>query len=374
MNKVALELQPCCGIRSGIGTYVYEIAKRLHDDDELEFYGNIFNFAGRHDNEESLNGISIPVKVNKLIPYKIYRSFGNFFRISYDDIFPPKADLTVFFNFIAPPKISGCIMTAIHDLTYIHYPETMEKCNLRYLKKRLKDSAERSDKILTVSNFSKSEIQKYLEVPEEKIEIVHNAPSLSKETADHARVTEKFGIHGDYILFVSTIEPRKNIVRLLHAFNYLRETKKIPHQLVLAGGKGWNNREIYQVAGQLKCADDVIFTGYVTAEEKNALYEYADAFIFPSIYEGFGIPPLEAMLKGCPVICANTASLPEVVGDAAVLINPFSIEEIAAGVLSVISDTKLRERLVQKGYERAKMFSWDKSARQLTAICKEVLD
>lgn len=371
--KVALELQPCCWDRSGIGTYTYELAKRLVDKEGLEFCGNLFNFLGRENVEEQLDGITMPVRENRLFPYGIYRRIWNNVPIPYRTLFPGEADLSVFFNFIVPPHISGHVITVVHDLTYIRYPETMKQSNLEHLKRGISYSVERSDKVITVSEFSKREIQELLAVPEEKIEIVYNAPSLISEVADYDTVSQKFNIRGDYIFFVGTIEPRKNIERLLRAFDWMKDTYHIPHQLVLAGGKGWRDESIYLTANAMKYAKDVVFTGYVNSAEKNTLYQRASVFVFPSIYEGFGIPPLEAMYHGCPVVCANAASLPEVVGDAAELVDPMNEESIAGGILRVLSDDSYKQELVERGYCQSKKFSWDSSAQQLTNICKEIL-
>lgn len=371
--KVALELQPCCWDRTGIGTYTYELAKRMKDKDNVEFCGNVFNFLGRRNNENLLEGITMPVRENKLLHYGIYRRIWRYLPIPHECMFPGKVDLSVFFNFIVPPNIRGKVITTVHDLTYLRYPETMKKSNYQHLTRGMDYSVKRSDKIVTVSHFSKQEIQKYLKVPEEKISVVYNAPSLTERTADYDAVCKKYGIRGDYILFVGTIEPRKNVARLLHAFDLLKGDSKIPHQLVLAGGKGWQDEQIFQTLQGIKCSDDIVFTGYVSAEEKNTLYQNASVFVFPSIYEGFGIPPLEAMTWECPVVCADAASLPEVVGGAAELVDPLDEASIAGGILRILSDQDYASGLIQKGKLRAKEFSWERSAEKLFAVCKEVL-
>ena len=372
--KVALELQPCCWDRSGIGTYTYEIAKRLKNEDGIEFCGNLFNFCAKDDITQKLEGINIPIKVNPLCSYGIYRRIWKYVPIPYQVMFPGKVDVSVFFNFIVPPHVRGHVVTAVHDLTYLRYPETMKKSNLEHLRRGISYSIDRSDKIITVSEFSKRELQELLGVPEEKIEIVYNAPSLIEESADYADVRRKFKISREYILFVGTIEPRKNIERLLRAFDILKSKYHIPHQLILAGGKGWKDKSILQTAQSIRYADDVVFTGYVSSAEKNTLYQRASVFVFPSVYEGFGIPPLEAMCHGCPVVCADAASLPEVVGDAAKLVNPLDVESIADGIFRVLSNDKYKQELVERGYGQAKKFSWEASAHQLIRICKKIVD
>lgn len=371
--KVSLELQPCCWDRSGIGTYTYEICSRLRNTDELEFSGNLFNFCGRRDNSAALANIDMPIRTNRLFPYGVYRRVWNFLPLTYSMMFPGAADLSVFFNFIVPPRIKGRVITAVHDLTYLQYPDTMKRSNLEHMQKGIAYSVSRSDRIITVSEFSKREIMEQLGVPEEKISLVYNAPSLSGETADFGEVCRKYGIRGSYILCVGTIEPRKNLARLLRAFDLLKERRKLPQQLVLAGGKGWQDEDIYETARAINAADDVVFTGFVTQEEKNALYRHAELMVFPSVYEGFGIPPLEAMALGCPVVCSQAASLPEVVDDAALLVDPFSEESIAEGILRLLEDRAYAHGLIEKGYKRAAFFTWDASAAQFVGVCRETL-
>lgn len=368
--KVALELQPCCGNRSGIGTYTYELAKRMQDRDGLEFCGNLFNFLRRNDNSAALAGITMPIRESQIFPYGVYRRIWKMVPIPYQALFPGQTDLSVFFNYIVPPRVRGKVITAVYDMTYLRFPETMDVKNRRRLQGGMKRSAERSDHILTISEFSKREIMELLSVPEERISVVPCAPSISGRPSDLSRFAEKFKLRKPYLLYVGTIEPRKNLVRLLKAFANLKQEQKIPHQLVLAGGKGWANEEIYQAAS---AAEDVVFTGYLSEGKKNALYENAEAFVFPSLYEGFGIPPLEAMTFGCPVVCADAASLPEVVGDAAELVDPLDECSIAQGIWKVLSDQARAEGLRKRGYEQAKKYTWAASANKLTAVCRTVL-
>lgn len=371
--RVALELQPCCGNRSGIGTYTYELAKRMRDTDDMEFCGNLFNFMGRNDNSAALKGIKMPINVSRVFPYGVYRRLWNVLPISYQSMFPQKVDLSIFFNFIVPPRVGGKVAATVYDMTYLRYPETMNRKNLRRIEDGIHYSVDRSDCIITISEFSKREIVELLGVPDDKVSVVYCAPVFSTECADFKDTAKRFGIHSPYILCVGTIEPRKNLVRLLRAFSTLGSRVGIPHQLVLAGGNGWENEEIYQTAREIPCSDDVIFTGYLSDAEKNTLYKNASAFVFPSLYEGFGIPPLEAMAHGCPVVCADAASLPEVVGDAAQLVDPLDEDSIATGILRVLSDKEYAAELIQRGYQQIQKFTWDASAQKLTEVCRAVL-
>ena len=370
--KVALELQPCCGNRSGIGMYTYELAKRMRGEHGLEFAGNVFNFLGRNDNAAALSEIEMPVRIQKSMPYGVYRRIWHAMPFSYNMLFPA-ADLNVFFNFIVPPCVKGKVVTVIYDMTYLRFPETMNESNLRRIQRDIGYSIARSDKIVTISEFSKSEIHELLQVPEEKIEVVYSAPSVTSKVADFQMVKARLNIRKPYLLYVGTIEPRKNLIRLIQAFDWLKKEKQIPHQLILAGGGGWKNEEIHQAAETAQFAEEIQFTGYLSSEEKNTLYQNADAMVFPSLYEGFGMPPLEAMLFGCPVICSDAASLPEIVGEAAELVDPMDVQAIADGVWHVLSDRNHRSSLMEKGARQALCFSWDRSTEKMVEIFRETL-
>lgn len=369
--KVALELQPCCWTRSGIGTFTYEIARRLESNVDIEFYGNVFDPFWKKNENGDLSDIKMPIRQNKLLPYGAYRRLWNYIPFEYQKIFTPKVDLSVFFNFIVPPKISGKVITTVHDLTFLRYAETMKRSNYEHISSGLRRSVDRSDVIITVSEFTKRELQELMGVSADRIEVVYSAPSLHDNvSADFLSISSKYRIKSEYILFVGTIEPRKNLRRLIQAFDYLRVQRKIPEQLVLVGGDGWNNKEIYEELSHINHKDDVIFTGFVDGATKNALYKNANVFVFPSVYEGFGIPPLEAMQHGCPVVCANAASLPEVVGNAAYMVDPFDVNSIADGIYAVLSNNTLRRNLINSGYEQAIKYNWENTTTAFLDVIK----
>lgn len=371
--RVALELQPCKRAGSGIGAYTYELARRLKNQDGLEFYGHLFNFAGRDNASELVHTLHMPIQECRRLHYGIYRRIWKIVPIAYDSLFEEKADLTIFFDYIVPPRINGAVITAIHDMTCFRFPDTVDKKNFKRIVQGIQYSLERSSHILTDSEFSKREILELLHVPGDKISVIYAAPSLSEQCGNFQDFAKKWKIRSPYLLYVGTIEPRKNLIRLLKAFDLLKERHNIPHQLVLAGGKGWKTEEIYRTASEIRHAEDVTFTGYVSPEEKNALYRNADVFVFPSIYEGFGMPTLEAMHHGCPVVCSNAASLPEVVGNAAELVDPMDVESITEGIRYVLSDHAYAKSLVEKGHAQEQKFTWEASAQRLMKICKEVM-
>ncbi len=366
MAQVALELQPCCGKRSGIGTYTYELARRLQSNEELTFCGNLFG-------KGELEGLPFPVRRFKVMPYGVYRRIWHIAPLSYSMMFP-RADLSIFFNYIVPPKVFGKVMTTIHDLTYLRYPETMDKKNLKRIEQDIQKSVERSDHILVVSEFTKQEVVECLHVQPEQISVVYNAPSVSNTLLNWENVGTRYHITKPYLLYVGTIEPRKNIAQLLRAFEQLKREANIPHQMVLAGGMGWNTQHIQTAIANSPYQKDIVLTGYISGDEKNTLYANAAAFLFPSLYEGFGIPPLEAMYFGCPVVCAYAASLPEVVGEAGEFVNPLDEYSVAQGIWNVLFHEDRANTLRNLGYEQCKRFSWEDSANELKRLCREVLD
>ena len=205
---------------------------------------------------------------------------------------------------------------------------------------------------------------KYLKIPEDKIHVIYLGCSQAFQplAADEKLRTteEKFKIKGNFILYVGTLEPRKNLKGLIQA--YAQTQAKNEFLLVLAGGKGWKYEHIFRLVEKLKLQDRVIFTGYVPEDDLPGLYKRASLFVYPSYYEGFGLPPLEAMACGLPVIVSNSTSLPEVVGDAGVYVDPYDIRQMSATIDTVLSDSDLLETLRRRGPERAKLFSWEKTA------------
>lgn len=368
--NVALELQPCCGNRSGIGTYTYELARRLRDGDGITYSGTIFNCFGREHSEQALDGIQLAVEQCQLFPYGIYRRIWHWVPIKYQQLFSP-ADIRIFFDFIVPPRVDGKVMTTVHDLSFLRYPETIRRVNRQRIERDIQYSLDRSDKIITISEFSKKELMELMGVEAERIALVSPAPACIETDCGTADLS-RFSIQSPYLLYVGTIEPRKNLVFLIKAFEYLKKETGCPHQLVLAGGKGWNNEEIYLAAQESPYQKEIVFTGYISQAEKTALYQGASLFVFPSLYEGFGIPPLEAMGAGCPVVCSDAASLPEVVGDAAKLISPTDMKGLAQAMAEVLFDPAQRADLIARGRERTAVYTWEKSAKRLHELCKRL--
>lgn len=265
----------------------------------------------------------------------------------------------------------------IYDLSFIKYPEYTDAVVKQY-QKRLKHCLQWTDLVITISENSKQDIVKYLKVDPQKIHVTYLASRyypeyLSEQLTDKIVDSMDYDFSKPYLLFVSTIEPRKNIINLILAFNYLKEKYKIAHQLVLIGRKGWHYEPIFTTIDSSPWRNQIHHLDYLSDELVALFYSKAEAFVYPSHYEGFGLPVLEAMTLGAPVITSNTSSLPEVAGDAALFVNPDDPMQIVDAILQVINNSNLRRELIEKGKERAKLFSWERTAMETLKAYKSLV-
>lgn len=308
----------------------------------------------------------------------LYRLISNFLPFPYYKFFGSDCDITHFFNYIVPPCVKGKSVVTVHDMVYKAFPETVRARTKYMLDTGLKKSMKRADIIVTDSEFSKSEIIKYFPQYQDKIRVVPCGVDLERfypcdDRDKIERVKKDFETGDEYFLYLGTIEPRKNIERLIEAYAEFVKNTENPPNLVLAGGKGWLYDNIYSKAEKLGIQKRVIFTKYIPSEDINALMCGAVAFVFPSIYEGFGMPPLEAMACGVPVVVSDEASLPEVTGNCAVKVDAYSVNSIAEGLDRIYRDGNLRQKLKIEGIERAGNFTWDKSAEILYKVYRELI-
>lgn len=310
----------------------------------------------------------------------LYRLLATAIPLPYRAFFGKDAEITHFFNYIIPPGVSGKRIVTVHDMVYKTFPETVRGRTRFMLETGLQRSLHRADLIVTDSAFSKSEIIRYFPATEEKIRVVpcgvdriRFSPMPPTAAPAIEALKQRMGLQTSYFLYLGTLEPRKNLDRLIRAYALLKQQHPDAPQLVLAGGYGWRNNSIYQLTESLHLQEDVLFTEYVLEEDVQPLLCGALAFVFPSVYEGFGMPPLEAMACGTPVLTTRAASLPEVVGDCAVIVDPHHTEDIAQGMERLFQDAALRERLRQDGLRRAAMFSWENAAAALYDVYQEAL-
>ncbi|NLS76176.1 MAG: glycosyltransferase family 4 protein [Chloroflexi bacterium] len=270
-------------------------------------------------------------------------------------------------DFIPPFRRKCKSVITIHDLAFLLYPNLLTRESARYYS-QIDEATRRTDHIIAVSESTKRDIMRLLGVHDKYVTVIHEAADPIYRPLDRgeaaAWVQDRYHLVGKYVLFMSTIEPKKNLPMLLQAFRQMLDTYHIKAKLVVAGDRGWLFEDVFQTVERLKLSEDVIFLGRVTNEELLNLYNAAQVLVHPALYEGFGLTPLEAMACGTPVIVSNASSLPEVVGDAGLLVDPKDPEDLAVAMARVLTTPELQQELRHKGLRRAKNFSWAKAAAQ----------
>ena len=370
-KKISLEIQWVVGNKTGVGWYIFNIVKGLIQNNKNDYIAEFINFMNRHNVEEQVN-YDIEIKQNKFIPYKVYNILTQKLNISHNFLLGTKSDIYHFFNFTIPKNIKGKVIITIYDTVFFSAPETMGdmKAISEY-----KYAAERSDLIITISKSAKSDIIKHFNIDEKKIRIVSPGIDLQKYSYNYTdmeleSIRKKYNLPQKYILYLGTIEPRKNIERIVKAFKKYKKEVSDDLKLVIVGKKGWKYDNIMKLIESMET--DIIITGYIDEDDKIPIYKLAQIFVFPSLYEGFGMPVLEAMASGTPVITSNTSSLPEVAGDAGILVDALNENEIFEAYRKILSDKKLQMEMIQKGLEQAKKFEWKRSVEILEKVYEKM--
>lgn len=358
--KIAINTLGPSRIKVGIGNYIVNLVNGLQNLDKNNRY-LIFVAEKNKDMFEKAENFR-------------FRKIGFFsgnriLRIVWEQIILPftllinKVDVLHSPGFVSPIfKTTKQILT-IHDMTFFTHPQFHLKSKIRYFQKMIPVSAKKADMLVVDSENTKQDIINILKINPEKIKTVYLGTNFKKQTKAKEWITQKYGIIAPFILFAGMLEPRKNIPNLIRAFAGL--APEISHSLVIVGKNGWVFEEIFELVERLNLKERIIFTGYIPDDDLQYFYSAADCFVYPSYYEGFGIPVIEAMACGCPVITSNNSSLKEIAGDAALLINnPDNASEIAKKIKKIILNKRLRETLNQKGLKKIKEFSWKKTAEK----------
>jgi glycosyltransferase involved in cell wall biosynthesis len=271
------------------------------------------------------------------------------------------------------------VMT-IHDMSFIKHPEYLTKKLLRFHHHRVKNSLKWTDLIITVSQSSKQDIINYLDVDPQRIYVTPLASRYDQTWREQIKIKTpflktqtKYDFSKPYILFVGTIEPRKNINGIIKAFNFLKQKYQIPHQLILIGQNGWKSESIFTAIASSNWRDQIHHLAYLSDELLGLFYSQASVFIYPSYYEGFGLPVLEAMNWGIPVVTSNVSSLPEVVGNAGLTVAPDDIYHICEALWQIISDQELSNNLSRNGQDRINLFSWQRTAQETLKAYRSIL-
>lgn len=281
-------------------------------------------------------------------------------------------------NYSVYPCRKSLKVMNLYDLTFMKYPQYVDSVVAKYTK-RVQRCLKWTDLVMTISESSKQDIVEYLDVDPGKVYVTplasrYHSNSLSSRKVEMLLERFDFDFSRPYLLFVSTIEPRKNINALIEAFNYLKSKYDIPHNLVLIGKKGWRYEPIFTAIYDSPWSNHIYHLDYLSDELVALFYSKADIFVYPSHYEGFGLPVLEAMTLGAPVVSSNCSSIPEVAGDAALLVNPREPLELAESILKILNDSHLRQELIIKGKQRAKLFTWERTAKETLKAYRNLVE
>ncbi|MEK6813475.1 MAG: glycosyltransferase family 1 protein [Nitrospirota bacterium] len=371
---IAIDVRTINPTHSGVGFYVSNLLGSLREIDKENRYSYVCNQA-------QCRGQLLPGKSVDLIrtPFSHENHlFGDFWEHAVLPYRLRKAGADIFHGpaFLIPFRSPTFrTVVTVHDLVVFLHPETVPRRYSLYMKWLVRMAVRRADRIIAVSECTRLDLMNILGVDSSRIVVIPEAagPEFGPPGPERVEsVLNRYNINGRYLLHVGNLEPKKNLPRVIRAFD---RVKRMPGgadlSLVIAGKKGWLYDEIFRTANAVS-ANAIRFLGYVPRDEMAAIYAGASCFVFPSIYEGFGLPVLEAMACGTPVVTSNISSMPEVAGRAAVLVDPYDEESIASGILAVVSDPSLQSTLRREGILRSRTFSWDRAARETLALYRDV--
>jgi len=372
--KIAIDTIPLLSPLTGVGHYAYQISKALRKIDCIHEYIYFYGYYSQQllppgtiqDSFYRLKEVVRKIPVLGTAARNLKDWTNIFSSRIFDLYFEP--------NFIPLRIPAQHIVATVPDFSFALFPEWHTKDKVQYYKKHFWKKIKEADRVIVISDFIRNQAIHQFGFPEEQLITIRLGVARDMfriyPQQDLLPIKEHYRLPENFILFVGSIEPRKNLKNLLKAYLELKAPIRKEFKIVLAGCKGWENDEVMNLLRELK--EDVFYTGYIPEDELGKFYNLARLFIYPSFYEGFGLPPLEAMACGCPVVVSNAASLPEVCGDAAYYVNPQDVRSIAEGMERVLADEGLRKSLVSKGLERIKQFSWEKSAAEHLRVFEEV--
>jgi glycosyltransferase involved in cell wall biosynthesis len=354
----------------GIGTYIRNLLQELaRMDHETEFV-----ILGRPEDSVAVTTLGENFRVVK-------ETAGNYSLAEQVkiplDLRRERVDLFHAPHYVLPPLVRCPSVVTIHDCIHLMFPQYLpNRWSLAYARTSITLAARRSTRVLTVSESSKRDILRYVDIPPGKIDVIYNAydERFRDEPNEEAvaRVRERFQLQDQFVLYAGNVKPHKNLERLIEAFHLVRSRGLDHLKLVLIGDEISKYTALRRAVHRHQLHKYVRFLGFLPLDTLAVLYRLAGVFVFPSLYEGFGLPPLEAMASGTPVVTSNVSSLPEVAGDAAVLVDPYNASAIADGIYRVLTDDSLRQDLKRRGLERATQFSWESSVRRVREIYGQV--
>jgi len=377
--NILINTIPLLSPLTGVGQYVFNLVnslKKINPENEYHyFYGTYISSEIKNEPSKIVN-LARRASFKGIIPYWLKYSIRRLnlrFPVS-------KRGIILYHetNFIPVMHFGVPEISTVHDLTAILYPETHPAERVKFFKKRFDKEIHDFRYIIAVSENTKRDLIELTDYPPERIIVIYEGyhRRFKKYNNDMriAAYLQGKGLPQKYILFVGTLEPRKNIEFLIRSYSGLEKRLRDEHPLLIAGSKGWYYEAIFRLVDDLNLQSNVHFLGYIPDEELPLLYNGASLFVYPSLYEGFGLPPLEAMACGCPVITSNTSSLPEVVGAGGVMVNPRDESDLRERMEEVLTDEKTRIEMSEYGLQRAKRFSWDKCARETLEVYRRVVE
>ncbi len=364
--------------KTGVGQTAQHLIDELVKNGDLDIQINFVDLFGyrcrrliKHYRRQGCR-----IKMCWWLPYSVYADVFEKYKIPYYFLFGKGNDITLFFEYQVPYGVGTKVADYVYDVNYKVYPETVDESALKWLNENLPVYCERSDMIITISEFSKKEIGKYLGIDGRKIYVVPCGVDCERYSREacvnqiHA-VRKKYGIEEDYILYMGTLEPRKNIAVLIEAYHILAEKREELPKLVIAGKKGWMYEQLFQMVSELGLNDQVLFAGYIEESDSAALMSGAKLFVFPSLYEGFGIPPLEAMACGIPVIISDAEALLETVGENAVIFQSGDVIDLSEKINWLIEEEEIRTKMSHAGRKWAKKNTWNKAGEELKTVLQK---
>lgn len=376
MKKIAVESSILLvHNKTGVEHYGERLLRALFEQDQSNLYSLVYMaFITKPNPDFQLTAQNVKQRRIAWMPGKLYNLLlRSPFGLPIDVLAGIKPDIFFFPNFVRwPLLITKKSVTVVHDLGFIEVPHVLKTKHHRwYLSVAVPRSLKRSSHVVAISEATKRDVITHYGIPADHISVITPAVDHSvfyKRPAHEVnRVKQKYGVNGNYVLYLGTVEPRKNIMGIIRAYAALPAEARSTYKLVLAGGKGWSNQDVQEEVKKLP-QEQVIFTGYVADEDVPALYSGASVFLYPSIFEGWGMQVVEAMACGAPVITANNSSLPEAGGKAARYVDAYNQSSINQTVLEVVQDENLRKQMSIDGIAHSKRFSWEKSGRQLKGL------
>jgi len=372
--RICIDASPAVHHRAGLGRYAHELTAALLAADSEHEYVAFYHRAADAQVDPPLDRLPHLTTNLDTKPWRMSTLLAHLTRFPQDRLFP-RIDLFHATDHLLPRLSQVKTVFTLHDLIFRFYPEMHKPLNRWFLTLMMPRFLQAADAVVAVSECTKRDAVKTYGLDETKIKVIYEGvnPRFRRSSPDDtSAVRRKYGLPERYVLSVGMIEPRKNLTSLLEAYVLLRnEDSQL--KLVIVGKRGWLYEGFFRRLRELGLEDEVIFPGFVADEDLPASYSAADLFAFPSLYEGFGLPVLEAMACGTPVICSNTSSLPEVAGDAALLVDPNSVEALTRAIIDVLENKELRDELRAKGPRQAAKFSWEATARETLAVYESVL-